>query len=151
MPLLLVVLVATPLVYASCPSFQGRECAGHGTCVTGEGGSVCQCEDGYQRADCSYANVCPGDCGGNGLCATCDVNVQQGMENRSPCSYTLQVTSYQVTSYQVTSHRVTSHKLPSYQVTSYKLQVISYKFQVTPPSRTPAAPRLHSSLVTCNL
>ena len=27
-----------------------------------------QCEEGYQRADCSYANVCPGDCGGNGRC-----------------------------------------------------------------------------------
>lgn len=64
-----VALLATlGLSTAACPSFDGRVCAGHGTCTEAEGGSVCQCEEGYQRADCSYANVCPGDCGGNGRC-----------------------------------------------------------------------------------
>ena len=62
-------LLAAVAASGACPSFRNRVCASHGTCVEAEGGSVCHCEEGYQRADCSYANVCPGDCGGNGRCA----------------------------------------------------------------------------------
>ena len=40
----------------TCPFYQQLECSGHGMCVAAEGGSVCKCEEGYQREDCSYAN-----------------------------------------------------------------------------------------------
>ena len=62
------------VVLASCPTYQNRECSGHGTCVEASGGSVCQCEEGYTRSDCSYADHCPGNCGGRGRCVMPDAS-----------------------------------------------------------------------------
>ena len=49
---------------ASCPSFRGAVCSGHGACQSDGGGAYCECEAGYTRSDCSYADFCKDDCGG---------------------------------------------------------------------------------------
>ena len=53
---------------SGCPRFKSKECAGHGRCVAALGGPVCQCEAGFERADCSMASFCPKDCSGRGHC-----------------------------------------------------------------------------------
>lgn len=67
--LLLAVPALTSSSSTSCPRYAGRECSGHGTCNTAAaGGAKCVCEEGYGQSDCSWANFCPGDCGGHGKC-----------------------------------------------------------------------------------
>ena len=51
-----------------CPRFAGKTCSGHGTCTNTSGGAVCDCEQGFLHADCSYAAYCPLDCSGHGVC-----------------------------------------------------------------------------------
>ena len=51
-----------------CPRFAGKTCAGHGTCTNSTSGAVCDCEQGFLHADCSYAAYCPLDCSGHGVC-----------------------------------------------------------------------------------
>ena len=51
-----------------CPRFAGKTCAGHGTCTNSTGGAVCDCEQGFLHADCSYAAYCPLDCSEHGVC-----------------------------------------------------------------------------------
>ena len=64
----------------TCPSFRGAVCAGHGTCVNSTAGAQCECETGFKRSDCSYADYCVGDCGGptRGVC------VQPATKNADP-------------------------------------------------------------------
>lgn len=67
--LLLPALGCSAAASAACPIYAGRVCAGHGQCdATAAGGPECRCEEGYIKSDCSWANFCPGDCGGHGTC-----------------------------------------------------------------------------------
>ena len=61
-------LGAPPAHGGGCPRYQGKACAGHGVCQEVAGGAQCSCEAGYSRSDCSWADLCPGDCSGQGTC-----------------------------------------------------------------------------------
>ena len=68
LPVVALAGLARASAVGGCPSFNGRQCAGHGQCIEAAGGPMCDCEAGYSHTDCSYSTYCPSDCSGRGNC-----------------------------------------------------------------------------------
>ena len=61
-------LTQTVAIVGGCPSTNGTDCTGHGTCEDNGNLKVCKCDRGYGGANCAISGCSDPQCGGHGSC-----------------------------------------------------------------------------------